>query len=464
VKRSAAHTFSGIRLLCGLFAQLLAFWSCPQSISRTDALADLRFLNDAVRNGHPVNYRTPGKISLDSFVGALVASPADSLSYTAYRTFLGSALQSVGCVHTSVSKNPLSEKLRPAGYFPLIAAHAGNGLYALSQVDSLSPLDGKQILSVNGISADSVLGIIFRYTGSDGGTQAFARELANRSMASFVSFACGYPSTYRIEMADTIVMLAASRKLPVASVVADSTLWLRTHGKNRFRIGAAYALLDINTFERSDKRFFRRCFRDLDGAGIPLIIDLRQNTGGNRRAAAELTRHLVPEKFDYRILRPKLLSPSLYLTGGQQLIYSLSRVKYAFGKKQRTAYGKATIYNYTPRRKHRFTGKIIVLTDGLTASSSTMVTSWLKQQTDAVFVGSQAAGGYDGNNGGAFPKIVLPASGIEVRFPAYRLVLDAGSEKADGIVPDHVVGPSIHDLLENRDPVMEKAAQLIPRP
>ncbi len=68
--------------------------------------------------------------------------------------------------------------------------------------------------------------------------------------------------------------------------------------------------------------------------------------------------------------------------------------------------GTIICYRYKPK-KDRFDGQIYVLTDGYTASASTMVTSWLKQHSKALFIGQQPGGGYNGNNGG-FAEVTLP--------------------------------------------------------
>jgi len=119
------------------------------------------------------------------------------------------------------------------------------------------------------------------------------------------------------------------------------------------------------------------------------------------------------------------------------------------GKK--TTLGRSFQYSYKPRKKHHFDGEIFVLTDGFTASSATMLTSWLKQFSDATFYGTQASGGYNGNNGGSFPLITLPDSQMIIRFPAYRLIFDENSGQNEGVTPDHFIdGDADYDTVLKR--------------
>ena len=106
-----------------------------------------------------------------------------------------------------------------------------------------------------------------------------------------------------------------------------------------------------------------------------------------------------------------------------------------FSKKHNSKYGNEFTYSYKPKRQNHFDGKLYVITDGFTATASSMLPSCLKQHTNAIFIGNQASGGYNGNNGGSFPIITLPKSKIEIIFPAYRLILDKKSENRAGIIP-----------------------------
>lgn len=219
----------------------------------------------------------------------------------------------------------------------------------------------------------------------------------------------------------------------------------------------------INSFSTSDKRFFASSLRYIKDENISnLILDLRGNTGGNRNVAISLGKHLVDTIFAYSILQPKL-NTKAYVNGKGKRFLLLSKLKYNIGnffKGHRTEFGREFVYRFKPNREV-YKGKLFVITDGLTASSSTMLTSWLKQHTDAQFIGKQAGGGYNGNNGGSFPVLTLPESKIEITFPAYRLILDHASRTNQGIIPDIEPRYTITDIVQNRDVEMETIIKLL---
>ena len=214
---------------------------------------------------------------------------------------------------------------------------------------------------------------------------------------------------------------------------------LMSNVKNQFYTIDNFAILIVNTFQKSDKQFFDEVFKKIRKLKTEkLLIDLRQNLGGNRKSSIMLTKYLVDTTFAYSILQPKLPTKNYLNRKGKYYLF-LSKLKYNVGnmfKKHESEYGNEFTYSYKPKKQNHFDGKLYVITDGFTASASTMVTSWIKQHTNAIFVGNQASGGYNGNNGGSFPIITLPKSKIEITFPAYRLILDKKSENRTGILPD----------------------------
>ena len=283
-------------------------------------------------------------------------------------------------------------------------------------------------------------------------------------LPTLIGFYFHYPEVYQIRTANGLLEeFPAIKTLPV--IPADTHEVLFRNGKNSFSTDGKTGILELNEFVKSDKKFFRKVFAYIEQESLTgLVLDLRGNTGGNRKASVELTRYLVDTTFSYAILKPKLQTRK-YLDRHGKLLYFMGRIKYDGShlfSTERTNLGKLYRYEYTPKSaEERYNGKLIVLTDGLTASAATMTTSWLKQHSNALFAGTQAGGGYNGNNGGAFPMITLPGSGIRIKFPAYRLILDPISGNTKGLIPDFIVEQTIADLLNGKDTALQFALDRI---
>lgn len=431
-------------------------------------IKELRFLNEAVVNGHPVNYLPERKISIKRIIDSLEKVPETNFSLGTYYFILGHALQEVGCTHTSIRDFRPVDCVKSPGYFPLHGVLLDNELYLNHQYDpDYTDYEGKKILSINGMKSKQLVSLLVKNSASDGRGLAFSTEKANHNLAYFIALILDFPEKYHIELEGESVMVKSipckvkryygEPDLPV--IMKDRKNWVG-HSDN-------LAYLRLKSFRSSDKRFFKKVFGWLDENEYEsLVIDLRGNLGGDRAAGASLTRYLVDTTFSYSILQPNL-STRKYLSKRGRKQFAASKFKYNWldcFKRRKTSAGLSFVYKYRPRKNKQFKGKVYVLMDGLTSSTSTMVTSWLKQYgNEVVFVGRKTGGGYNGNCGGSFPTMELPYTKVILRFAAYRLIFDDDSNKWDGLEPDHEVHYTIDDLVHKKDRDWEKVLELINR-
>lgn len=105
-----------------------------------------------------------------------------------------------------------------------------------------------------------------------------------------------------------------------------------------------------------------------------------------------------------------------------------------------------------PSQPH-FGGKVIVLMDGGSFSTTCEFLSNLHDKKRGIFVGEEAGGGYYGNTSGPSVPITLPNAKVRVRIPlrTYCLAFTDGQPNRS-ILPDYEVTPTIGDLLSKKDP------------
>jgi len=406
-----------------------------QKIAKTNAIEDLVFLNNAVTYGHPVNYNpSKSKITLDEVVKKIQSIEKDSLDLTQFRLLLNEAIFNVGCVHTRISKGITNEATIEILYFPSLVILKNGKL-----IDTLN----NEFTSINGISSETIVSDIEHFYASDGVTNALSTEAFNKNSYLLISKYFKFPKDYTIKNGNQTSVLQAIKELPKTKELKFNENIIFKNNDNLFYIKDGIPILKISSFYKTDKSFFQKSFQYIQRNNLQnIIIDLRGNLGGNRGSAVSLTKNLVPTSFSYCILQPKL-STKKYLNGQGKFYLFLSKLKYNVGnifKGRQTELGREFVYNFKPKQNN-YKGQIFVLTDGYTASAATMVTSWLKQHTQATISGQQSGGGYNGNNGGSFPTITLPNSKYKITFPAYRLVLDKNSDQIAGIIPDVIIEP-----------------------
>ncbi|WP_165903772.1 S41 family peptidase [Hymenobacter gummosus] len=450
-------------LLLGALGLPLLGWG--QKIATRDALTDLTFLDRAVREAHPANYAPEAyRVDLGPVLARVQALTADSLSAVEFRLLLAEALYRVGCVHTGIRKNPLAPKAAPR-YFPLQLLTLNGRLYV--GADSVHQLAGAEVQTLNGVPAATLVATLHQYWASDGGGPARGEAAFNRLSASVISLYFGYPATYALTTNKQSVRVPAAPQLPPPLAPPPLAGVVLRARDNSLRLQEGAAVLRVRSFARADAAFFDQALRYVREQQVPaLVIDLRGNGGGNRAAAVALARHLVDTAFSYAFVQPRQLHPFRYANATGKLYLGLAALRYTVGdawRGRRSPLGRTYTYRYRPHAQP-YRGRLFVLTDGFTASSSTMLTAWLRRHSRATFVGTAAGGGYNGNNGGTFPVLTLPRSRVEITFPAYRLVLDAASAQRTGLVPDVVPPRSINDVLQQRDVDLDAVLALLRTP
>lgn len=434
-----------------------------QQLSKSDLLEDLVFLNKAIRNGHPVNYQRAEKIGIDSLISHVRREAPDSVSWRWYEDKVREAVYQIGCVHTSIQNSPIRrmEKVKN-GFFPLEAFTDGVSLFVQKdfQDTGVSLKQGDQVLLVNGISADSLLREMMTYKSPDGKGITFVRQIVNRNFAALYFIYFGASETFEVEYLRKGIRLKATLQGSDKSALKAKEIKIDVPegfqpvfktDKGFFGVlPGDIAYLRIESFKKKYKSFYRHVFKYLEAhPSLRLVIDLRDNLGGSRANAEKLLSYLLPEKASYQIIRPKQ-NMGDYLHGKERMKFWSSFLYFDFQKlfaRKKLEDGVAFTYKIKPR-KQIYSGQIYVLANGYSASSSTVVASYLRHHAKAIIIGEQTAGGEYMNNGGSYPNLVLPKSGIEIRTATYHFAYDFGNVSPDGIVPEHVVQYNVETFLQ----------------
>lgn len=112
-------------------------------------------------------------------------------------------------------------------------------------------------------------------------------------------------------------------------------------------------------------------------------------------------------------------------------------------------------------RKQVFSGKVYVLINGGCFSNSGLFASTLKRHNRAIFVGEESGGSIYSLNG-LVKTIILPETKLRVELPTLRFSINEEDKNTGhGLIPDYSIHPTIQDLVEGRDVILEKALALI---
>lgn len=435
-----------------------------QQFSTRQVEEDLNFLEEQLKSLHPGFNRYTELRELDStFDKVKQAGSASSLELFSRVRFL---LSEVKCGHTNASlpQKDFDSFVAKRKFLPLMVKFSGEQLIIVNASLTRGKLEkGDRILSINGMEIKKIVNSIFDHLPSDGFIetgkyrytetffyyyhQLFTDTTRHDEFLVEVEGRSGSNRTVEVQGEELSVVES------IRETDSSPLMQLEHHD--------LYSYLKIRTFSSSAlneagisyNRFLANAFDDLKKKKVQnLILDLRGNGGGDDDYGASLVSYFADKPFRY--------FDNIQVTrsySGYGSIKEKDDVRYM------TSHDGLDIWK--PKRD-RFLGKVIVLTDGFSFSTCADVAAVLHYNKWATFIGEETGGGYNGNTSGSTTTINLPNSQIQVRVPMWMYTTANIGHKFQGrgVMPDIPVQYTIDDIIQDRDPVMQKAMELFKNP
>lgn len=483
-----------IVLITGLSEQTIA-QRLPPPLPKMAAgplIEDIVLLKKILEANHPSLYWYTSKDSMDYYFNETMAGITDSLNEPDYKNRLSKLIAHIKCGHTTVRFSKGYGKVA-AMYrypqFPLALKVWDDSLVVLGSAyrnDSIFKR-GTIVTAINQRSPVQLLDTMYQYISTDGyGVNHKSQIISGNFPGWYKTILGDADSVYSIRYIDSTgtekeTTLRAYR--PVVDTNRQTRQETRESRLTRREIrqlnllnkrtmvidtAASTAFIRLTTFTGGRlKSFFRRSFKTLSKLSIQhLVIDLRENGGGNVSNSIRLTQYLadksfkvgdtvaaISRKFEYgRYIKPRLLYWMAMNFGARK------------EKDGSIHYRRYERHYYAPKETNHFNGKVYLVQGGYTFSAATMFISQLQGQSNVKVVGEETGGGYYGNSAMHIPKITLPNSGIVVSLPMYRLVMNKQRPKGRGIMPDIMIKPSSRAIREGYDIKIVEIKKMIAAP
>lgn len=395
-----------------------------------------RFLEDS----HPRLYRFTSQREFDSLYRDIHSKVSHPMGPQEFYSLLAPLVAAVGCGHTSLWPPEGYWDRAPQRMFPL-GVHASNGqLFVIHGYNRDLPVStGTRILSVNGIDSEELLENLLHSISSDGFIMSKRTRVLNNDFPIFYALMYGFPQQFELVVSaegreKKLKLQPVSR--PVIKTFRDSLVDSGVIPRKDLHLELSdpeTALLRVRTFayydnNREFKRFIDSAFQVIRDQSIKyLIVDLRGNDGGDPFCSTHLLSYLEPE-------------PIVYF---------------------RRPYGRYARFNKPlPMAENHFLGQQFYLIDGICFSTTGHLVSLAKYYRMGTFVGEETGATYTCND--ASHDTRLTHSGLRLQSARFSFASAvAGFSDDRGILPDHQVRPSLDDVINNRDAVLEYTLELI---
>ena len=226
------------------------------------------------------------------------------------------------------------------------------------------------------------------------------------------------------------------------------------------------AYLKIQSFSPGGyKEFYKEAFKKIDSAKSEnLIIDLRNNLGGQTNSIDDLYSYLVAKDYVFldkskmtkrmSFVYPSMHSSSWLINTGTTVLYPLLVVYSGFKVKKLDGNPYFSFKQTKPRKPkaNNYKGKIYVLINGMSFSASSIISTHLKETKRATFVGEETGGAYNGTIAGLTAKITLRSSKVTLRAGLLTMKTPyTATPDGYGVKPDVHIVPTTQERDEQLD-------------
>lgn len=451
------HTIITIIILA-LYAQPNLYGQTVDKIfSKSELQTDFKVLRNRYENNLANLYLYASKQRVDKLFDSLYLNlkPMTESEFYSYVTPLSSVIKD-GHSNIFLSEQSTQQYNKNSNFFPFNIYWTDNKMFITNNLSSDTTIHiGTEILSINGVGSEEVMNFLLTRQVRDGDNENYAVWILNNYFREYYSFHFGHPVNYSLVIktpnnTERKVIVAALSKQTISSNKAGRYLEATNSASTFFHIDSATnaAIFTIKTwYNKKLKKEIDIVLSQLQQKNIDnLILDLRDNQGGNFSPAIYLLSYLLNQPFQY-FTEVKSVKEN---TPNSQVLKSRK------GKIPKTHQAKNNTYK----------GKVYVLINGGSFSNTSSFCSRLEYYKQGIFIGEETGGNKVVFSGvfGLKGKTILPNTRIVLDNSNYRLtVTDISENTGHGVIPNYLVKPSIEDIIQQKDVALNTAFELIKR-
>lgn len=468
-------------------------------ISSAELLQDFELIKTVILEVHPGTYRYNTEKEIEDALIELKSTFSKALTYQEAYLAISKMMAQVKCDHTKAGFNNQNKLInsiihRQKDKVPFTFKWVDDEMILIHNASKVEELEkGTKIHSMNHVPVIDIRNKMIKYIGADGATDKnrIYKTQVNGYDFRYNAFDVFYSLMYPIKN-ESLELIVEYPNEKTNDTILVKTLNREQRSKNlsdRYDdfpkskddlwsfdlLSDSVAMLKLNSFGLNGwkaitidyKVFLADAFKQINELEIAhLIIDIRENIGGNDEIASELFSYLSKSTYNFdregrtRYLNfPENLKPYIKSWGDDPWYYNLN-------PKIKSPKNGYYIFKDNFKQKPKQSDKKIYLGDSylLTSSANTSLAFYtayrFKLQQIGLLVGQETGGNLNDINGGQILFLKLPNSEIEIDFP----VMGGFSNKTQadqGVISDIKVEYKISDYIESRDLEVEEVLKLV---
>lgn len=425
-------------------------------ISRKQAIQDIDYYVTRMRASHydPAMYISVAEY--DKRLNQIKKQLKDPLSIKELILTFYQITALLGDAHSTpqIMQSVLREQYGRDLFFPYRLVHHNGKVYIpTGSSAALGIPAGSRIMSINGISIRELLAEL--RTGM-AGTAPFREEVSCRLLSNFLFLKNVQPPfrisyTYNGKRRQTTLAHGTSFRQALATTIPHivQPYTGRILSNNAGYLDIRTLSTDINQF----RQFLDSCFRQFKQAGVKtLIIDLRQNSGGNTDLGDLLFSYLTNKPYSWGVKSWRIseVYKDFLKANGDSTSEYMNKPNGSIWEDIATCLPKENTY----KQQSIFDGKVFFITGPFTFSSAMAMADVVRNYKIGTLVG-QPTGENKKDFGEAF-TITLPNSGIRIQSTSsFSSGSDCKSQTNEPVMPDILIEKQLSDEIREEDTVLQ---------
>lgn len=408
-----------------------------KTFSESQLREDLVFFKHTLEKKHPNLYLYTTKERVDFFFDSLSATLNQALNEEEFYHKLTLTSDLIKDGHTLIlpSNDYTLYHNTHSHFLPFQIGLKEDSLFIKMNCTKSKELeDGIKVDSINGMASAAIIQTLLQRQVRDGHNLSYARWILDTYFREYYSYHFGHPKTYTLHYNENgISQICQIPALPKDSIFYYSKInypAIYQDIQNEKAISMRYdytnkiPILTIKDFHsdilkteynQNFKKEIDVILKEIIKRQLQnLVIDLRNNQGGDVENAVYLLKYLISKPF--------------------KVVQQYQKVKNG-----KLVEGKGPCMGFHKPFKQQFTGKIFVLLNGGSFSNSVIFSSCLKENANILIAGSES--GSNPNVLAGYPDdYELPNTKINVQIPTKRFIMTSlDRNDGRGLIPSYKI-------------------------